>query len=29
VQLFSTLHMKRLVTGQTSTGHLIACLEWG
>jgi hypothetical protein len=27
VQLFSTLHMKRPVNGQISTGRLIACLE--
>lgn len=27
VQLFSTLYMKRPVTGQTSTGQLIARLE--
>jgi len=27
VQLFSTLYMKRPVTGKTSTGQIIACLE--
>jgi hypothetical protein len=27
VRLFSTLHMKRPVTGQTFIGRLIACLE--